>query len=188
MKTVFKEITIILDKAYMRLYDALVDMYKADKQPCGMAQFNAIQDMYMVVSAVACGPRKIVPGMVHLVMLYNTHKSVVAHNTMVSKNKDKIMPIIVDYIENLDNAITNFEQAIKKAERHMSTLLKPDLPEIPELDIRSILVGPKKMPKGAWRVGGVIKPKNRKLCKNPLPDNSQTPVGFYIRQSKSANK
>lgn len=183
MKTVFKEITIILDKAYMRLYDALVDMYKANKQPCGMAQFNAIQDMYTVVSAVACGPRKIVPGMGHLVTLYNTHKSVVAHNTMASKNKDKIMSIIVDYIENLDTAITNFEQAIEKAERHLFMLLKSDLPEMPKLDIRSILIS-----KGTWRVGGVIKPQNKKLCKNLLPDNSQTPVGFYIRRSKSANK
>ena len=99
-----------LSKAYMNLYKKLVRAYQSNGNSVGQSQFNAMCTLREIITAHET--QKDNNAIKFLVELYNTHKSVVAKQTMISSNKDEIEPIGEEGYDEVISAIHNFEQQI----------------------------------------------------------------------------
>ena len=112
-KKISKELQARLSKAYMNLYNTLVQAYQSKGNPRGQSQFNAISVLREIMSLHA--QNQDAPAISFLTKLFNTHKGIVAKNTMLSDNKDVLEPIEGDFSEKVNSAITNLELEISRA-------------------------------------------------------------------------
>ena len=134
MKSEFKE---LLARAYMNLFDALVDVYMASNLSQGQSLYFATGIMRTILSDL---PRS--PASEYLIALFNTHKATVAKKSMLMPDAPATldgMVVMPNKVRKVEATLSNLAAEIDKVDMLMlvQNFKMPELPPLPEIVIQN---------------------------------------------------
>ena len=134
MKQEFKE---QLTRAYMNLFDALVDVYTASNLSMGQSLYFATGIMRTILSDL---PRS--PASEYLIALFNTHKTTVAKKSMLMPDAPTTpdgMVVMPNKVHKVEATLSNLAAEIDKVDMLMlvQNFKLPELPPLPEIVIQN---------------------------------------------------